>query len=143
MVKQFSPPERFASFQVVSTSGEVAFEGGPPVREVCTRALGALQTVWVGDFTPLRVPGRYRIVTDDGISSYPFDVGPSVFDPVVRAVQRAFYYQRAFTEIDAEYRQGPWMHASDAALAPSGVVKGWHGAGAFALYSASTNSALF
>ena len=143
MVKQFSSPGRFASFQVVSTSGAVAFEGGPPVREVRTDALGAVRTVWVGDFTPLQTPGRYRIVTDAGISSYPFDIGPSVFDSAVRAVQRAFYYQRAFTEIDAEHAQGPWVHASDAALAPPGVVKGWHDAGDFSLYSASTNSALF
>ena len=128
---------------MVSTSGEVAFQGGPPVREVPTDALGAIRTVWVGDFTPLRAPGRYQIVTDDGISSYPFDVGTGVFDSAVRAVQRAFYYQRAFTEIDAGHAQGPWVHASDAALAPPGVVKGWHDAGDFSLYSASTNSALF
>ena len=32
MVKQFSSPMHFASFQVVSTGGELAFEGGPPVR---------------------------------------------------------------------------------------------------------------
>jgi endoglucanase len=143
MVKQFSSPRRFASFQVVSASGEVAFQGGPPVREVPTDALGAVRTVWVGDFTPLQAPGRYRVITDDGISSYPFDVGPGVFDSAVRAVQRAFYYQRAFTEVDAEHAQGPWVHASDAALAPPGVVKGWHDAGDFSLYSASTNSALF
>jgi endoglucanase len=143
MVKQFSSPKRFASFQVVSTSGEVAFEGGPPVREVRTDALGAVRTVWIGEFTPLQAPRRYRIVTDGGISSYPFDVGQRVFDAAVRAVQRAFYYQRAFTAIDAEHAQGPWVHASDAALAPSGVVKGWHDAGDFSLYSASTNSALF
>jgi hypothetical protein len=66
-----------------------------------------------------------------------------VFDSAVRAVQRAFYYQRAFTEIDAEHAQGPWVHGSDAALALPGVVKGWHDAGDFSLYSASTNSALF
>jgi endoglucanase len=143
MVKQFSSPKRFAFFQVVSTSGEVAFEGRPPVREIRADAVGAVRTVWVGDFTPLRAPGRYRIVADNGISSYPFDVGPRVFDAAVRAVQRAFYYQRAFTEIDAEHAQGPWVHASDAALAPAGVVKGWHDAGDFSLYSASTNSALF
>ena len=143
MGKQFSSPKRFASFQVVTTSGEVAFEGGPPVREVHTDALGAIRTVWVGDFTPLRAPGRYRIVTDDGVSSYSFDVGPRVFDATVRAVQRAFYYQRAFTEIDAAHAQGPWVHASDAALAPLGVLGGWHDAGDFSLYSASTNSALF
>ena len=74
MVKQFSSPKRFASFQVVSASGEVAFQGGPPVREIPTDTLGAIRTVWVGDFTSLRIPGRYRIVTDDGISSYPFDI---------------------------------------------------------------------
>jgi endoglucanase len=143
MVKQFSSPRRFASFQVVSTSGEVAFQGGPPVREVPTDALGAIRTVWVGDFTSLQAAGRYRIVTDDGTSSYPFDIGRGVFDSTVRAVQRAFYYQRAFTEIDPEHARGPWVHASDAALAPPGVVKGWHDAGDFSIYSASTNSALF
>ena len=143
MVKQFSSPRRFASFQVVNLNGEVAFQGGPPVREIPTDALGALRTVWVGDFTQLRTPGRYRIVTDDGLTSYPFNIGPGVFDAAVRAVQRAFYYQRAFTEIEAKYAQGPWVHASDAALAPPGVVRGWHDAGDFSIYSASTNSALF
>jgi endoglucanase len=142
MVKQFSSPKRFASFQVVSTGGEVAFEGGSPVREIRNSELGAIRTVWIGDFTPLRTSGRYRIVSDK-ISSYPFDVGPSVFDAAVRAVQRAFYYQRAFTEIDVEHAQGPWIHPSDAALAPPGVAKGWHDAGDFSIYSASTNSALF
>ena len=143
MVKKFSSPRNFASFQVVNASGEVALQGGPPVREVPSDTLGAVRTVWVGDFTSLRAPGRYRIVTDNGISSYPFNVGPDVFDSAVRAVQRAFYYQRAFTKIDASHAQGPWFHASDAALAPPGVVKGWHDAGDFSLYSASTNSALF
>jgi hypothetical protein len=90
MVKQFSSPRRFASFQVVSASGQVAFQGGPPVREVPTGVLGAVRTVWMGDFTPLHAPGRYYVVTNDGITSYPFNVGPGVFDPAVRAVQRAF-----------------------------------------------------
>jgi endoglucanase len=143
MFKQFSAPERFASFRVVSATGEVAFQGGPPVREIPTNALGTIHSVWVGDFTPLQASGRYRIVADDGTSSYPFDIGPAVFDAAVRAVQRAFYYQRAFTEIDSAHAQGPWVHASDAALAPPGVVKGWHDAGDFSVYSASTNSALF
>jgi endoglucanase len=143
MVKQFSSPKRFASFQVVDASNRVVFEGGPPVREIRTDALGAIRSVWVGDFTPLRIPGRYHLVTDDGLSSYPFDVSPGVFQAAVRAVQRAFYYQRAFTEIDAGHAQGSWVHASDAALAPPGIAKGWHDAGDFSLYSASTNSALF
>ena len=48
---------------VLSTSGEVAFEGGPPVGEIRTDALGAVPTVWVGNFTPLRAHERYRIDT--------------------------------------------------------------------------------
>lgn len=143
MVKQFSSPKRFESFRVVSVTGEVAFKGGAPLREISTDALGDIRTVWVGDFTAFRTPGRYRVVTDNGLTSYPFDIGPGVFDAAVRAVQRAFYYQRAFTQIEARYAQGPWVHASDAALAPPGVVKGWHDAGDFSIYSASTNSALF
>ena len=142
-VKQFSSPKQFTSFKVLSVGGEVAFQGGPPVREVSTDGLGEIRTVWVGDFTSLREPGRYRIVTDGGLSSHPFDIGAGVFDAAVRAVQRAFYFQRAFTEITAEHAQGPWIHASDAALAPPGVVKGWHDAGDFSLYSASANSSLF
>jgi hypothetical protein len=103
---------------------DIAFQGGPPVREVPTDALGEVRTVWVGDFT----------VAENSISSCPFDVGPGVFDSAVRAAQRAFYYQRASTDIDARYAQGPWVHASDAALAPPGVVKGWHDAGDFSTY---------
>jgi endoglucanase len=144
MVKQFSSPRRFKSFRVeFAGNGDLAFQGGPPVREIPTDTLGAIRTVWVGDFTALRTPGRYRIVTDDGLFSYPFDVAASVFDGPLRAVQRAFYYQRAFTGIDEKHAGGPWVHSSDAALAPPGVVKGWHDAGDFSLYSASANSALF
>src|SRR5207248_278824 len=47
------------------------------------------------------------------------------------------------TEINAEHAQGPWVHASDAALAPPRVVKGWYDAGDFSVYTASTNSARF
>lgn len=143
MAKRFSSPKPFQSFKVVRADGEVVFTGGGPVREIPTDVLGDIRTVWVGDFTALRSPGRYHIVADNGLSSFPFDIGPDVFVPVVRAVQRAFYYQRAFTEIDAKHAQGPWVHASDAALAPPGVVKGWHDAGDFSIYSASANSALF
>jgi endoglucanase len=141
-MKQFSSPKRFASFQVMSTSDEGAFEGGPPVREARTNQLDAIRTVWIGDFTPLRAPGRYRIVADNGISSYPLGVGRNVFNAALRAVQRAFYYQRVFIEIDAEHAQGPCPRQRRRAWTAR-VVKGWHDAGDFSLYSASTNSALF
>jgi hypothetical protein len=47
MVKQFSSPERFAFFQVVSPSGKVAVQGGPSIRVIRAEAVGAIRTVWV------------------------------------------------------------------------------------------------
>jgi endoglucanase len=144
MAKQFSAPREFGGFRVVSErDGRVAFVGGGPVRKVRTDILGAIDTVWIGDFSPLTTPGRYRIVADDGAASFPFDIGPDVFDPAVRAVQRWYYYQRAFTAIDAKHAEGPWTHPSDASKAPAGVRMGWHDAGDFSLYSPSANTALF
>jgi endoglucanase len=144
-IKQFSSPKRFGSFQVVRSTrdGEFVFRGGAPLRKIHSDALGAIRTVWIGDFTSLSAPGRYRIVADNGLSSYPFDIASDVFDAPLRAVQRVFYYQRAFTAIDSKHSEGPWVHGNDAALAPAGVRKGWHDAGDFSIYSASTNSALF
>jgi endoglucanase len=143
MVKRFSSPRRFHSFRVIREgSGTVAFEGGPPVQEIATTALGSAQTVWVGDFTTLVAPGRYRLEAV-GLSSYPFTIDPGVFDAAVRAAQRAFYFQRSFTSIDATHAEGPWIHGDDRALAPPGVRGGWHDAGDFSLYSASLNTALF
>jgi hypothetical protein len=79
-----------------------------------------------------------RPPTNDGMSSHAFDIGPGVSDGLP-AVQRIFYYQRAFT------RRAPkaLVHASNAAPAPPDVAKRWHDAGDFFLYRASTNSALF
>ncbi|MGC4114790.1 MAG: glycoside hydrolase family 9 protein [Myxococcales bacterium] len=144
MDKQFTSPRPFTSFRVVSLErGEVAYRGKLPIRRVESEVLGPAARVWIGDFSALRRPGRYRIEADNGLSSHPFSIGTRVFDPAVRAVQRAFYFQRAFTAIDPRHAEGPWTHPSDADRAPPGVVKGWHDAGDLTLYNASTTAALF
>ncbi len=59
----------------------MAFRGRPAGRGRYGPTCSApSDTVWIGDFTALRVRGRYRLVTDDGLSSHPFDVRPDVFD---------------------------------------------------------------
>jgi endoglucanase len=143
MRKQFSAPRPFASFRVLSEpGGAVAFAGGSPVGKL-QAPLGSIDAVWIGDFTPLAAPGRYRIVLDDDAASFSFQVGPDVFDPAVRAVQRSFYFQRAFTAVDAAHAEGPWVHGSDAGKAPDRVKMGWHDAGDYSIYSATLNKALF
>jgi endoglucanase len=143
MVKRFSSPQRFQSFRVIREgTGTVAFEGGPPAKEIATTTLGSVGMVWVGDFSALTAPGRYRLEAA-GLGSHPFSIDERVFDAAVRAAQRAFYFQRAFTSIDARHAEGPWVHGDDRALAPPGVRGGWHDAGDFSLYSASLNTALF
>ena len=144
MRKQFTSPRGFDRFAVVDdATGAVAFQGGPPLRAVDTDVLGPIHKVWVGDFSALATPGRYRIVGDNGLSSHPFFIGADVFDDAMRAVQRALYFQRAFTAIDTAHAEGPWVHASDAAAAPEGERKGWHDAGDFSIYNASATTALF
>lgn len=143
MTKRFTSPRRFTSFSVVDERGTVVFRGHGPIRQVETHLLGDLQTVWVGDFSSLAVPGRFRLSTDAGDSSYPFDIAVTAFDPVIRAVQRAFYFQRAFTAIEAQHAEGPWTHGDDRDSAPTGVSRGWHDAGDFSLYNLSAASAVF
>lgn len=134
----------FGSFSVVDhMTGRVVWSGGEPVRQLETALLGEVTRVWIGDFTPLATPGRYRIVADNGLTSHPFAVGTHVFDDAVRAVQRAFYFQRAFTSITARHAEGPWTHGDDAALAPPGIRGGWHDAGDYSLYNMTAASSLF
>ena len=142
--KLFTSPRPYRSFQVLREADGVTVLGSSsPPRALSTDVLGGLRTVWVGDFSALQKPGRYRIALDDRLTSYPFDVSVEVFDPVVRAVQRALYYQRAFTPIEPTYAEGPWTHPSDGGRAPPGVRGGWHDAGDFSLYSLSTNATIF
>src|ERR1700737_924918 len=80
MSKQFSSARSFGTFQVVSErDGTVAFAGGTPVRTVKTDILGAIDNVWIGDFSALSATGRYRIVADNGDSSFPFEIASEGF----------------------------------------------------------------
>jgi endoglucanase len=94
MVKQFSAPRHFDSFQVLDErTGAIAFAGRGPVRTLRVEGLGPITEVSIGDFTALTRPGRYRLVAQGGLTSHPFEVGPGVFDGPLRALQRVFYFQ--------------------------------------------------
>lgn len=142
--KAFTSHRAFGSFTIVDhATGRVVWAGGAPARELETPHLGPVPTVWIGEFTAFATPGRYRIVADNGLTSHPFSVGAEVFDDAIRAVQRAFYFQRAFTPILERHAEGPWTHGDDTAFAPPGVHGGWHDAGDYSLYNMTATAAVF
>jgi endoglucanase len=142
MEKKFSSPVDFAVFKVKRASDNLTvFTGGPSIDSISSDVIGG-RTVYIGDFSLVETPGRYKIVAGN-MESYPFDVRPDVYDDAARDILRWFYYQRAFTAIEMPYAEGPWVHPSDQSKAPPGIVKGWHDAGDLAIYMPTMTETIF
>lgn len=141
--KPFTAREPYASVRVVDErTGQVVSQADTPLRRLPSGVTGT-PAVWIGDVAAVTVPGRYHLLSDTGATSAPFTIARDVFETPRRLVQRVFYFQRAFTAIEAAYAAGPWVHPSDAARAPAGVEGGWHDAGDYSLYNMTTVSSLF
>jgi hypothetical protein len=64
---------------------------------------------WWFDFSPLRSPGRFRIVDPaKHVQSAPFAIGPDVYRPVLVQAVRMLFYQRAGFPKDARYAGAKW-----------------------------------
>ena len=61
------------------------------------------ESVSMGDFSKLQAPGNYRIVIDNNMVSYPFEVRPGIYDAPLKAAIKSYYFQRASMAIAAEY----------------------------------------
>ena len=147
-IKTFSS-EPFNTFQIVRVIDNAIVYTGSNRRLVASRAVND-SAVWQGDFTEFRGAGRYVIRLDNGGTSYPFDIGPSVYDAPLRAAIRFFYYQRNNTAIEMPYAEGPWIHAKDSkevVSLPGGgtkvVRRGWHDAGDLSVYMLNHTYASF
>lgn len=65
------------------------------------------------DFSAVTQPGEYFVLdTDNGARSPTFRIGADVYEEVLRAAVRTFYYQRAGTPKVAEYAGEGWMDAA-------------------------------
>ncbi len=64
---------------------------------------------WWFDFGDLDEPGSYYVIDPaEGHRSHPFDIGDDVYDEVLRAALRMFWYNRGNIEHAAEF-SGPWV----------------------------------
>jgi|GEM_PF-704214 Glycosyl hydrolase family 9./Domain of unknown function./N-terminal ig-like domain of cellulase. len=110
------------------------------------------ERVLLADFSSYAVPGSYYIkVNAPGVAnSVPFAISDSVYDALLRDMQRYYYYQRANVELKEPYAEGfarPATHTQDNNL-PYGsdqlksrdLSGGWFDAGDFGKYT--NNSAV-
>ncbi|MDJ0734028.1 MAG: glycoside hydrolase family 9 protein [Nostocaceae cyanobacterium] len=113
--------------------------------------------VWWGDFTGLKTEGSYYIYDRaNNLRSFTFDIRNDIYNQVLKAAVRTFYYQRCGTNIPRKYG-GNWNHQAChigknqdyAALRyttntqPQDVHGGWHDAGDFNKYVPFTTKTLW
>jgi hypothetical protein len=87
----------------------IAFHGAPAVfDEGKTDAISGDRGWWF-DFTPVNEPGNYYIVDPaSGVRSPAFRVAADVYQTVLRAAVRMYYYQREDTAHVAPWAEAPW-----------------------------------
>lgn len=133
-------------FTVTDERGSICFSG-VPVPFGRDEASG--ETVCRADFTGLKQPGRYRVISGNE-ASQTFSVGEDVYQPCLDALMKAFYFQRCGCELEKKYA-GMWTHktchTSPATLWENrninvNVSGGWHDAGDYGRYSTAASVTL-
>ncbi len=116
------------------------------------------EVVRIADFTEVHVPGEYKIIIGKDESSK-IKISGNIYSKISKATLKAFYYQRASTELFKEFA-GKWarevglldtvvfVHASAASSKrPVGtklsVPKGWFDAGDYNKYIVSSSVATY
>jgi endoglucanase len=134
-------------FRVVNETGEEVYRGSLGTERVWAYSG---ERARLAEFSGLSDVGSYRIMLDDGTTSPTFAIGDGIHGELARAALKAFYFQRASTELTAEFA-GLWarpaghpdssvaIHASAASpQRPEGTIisapYGWYDAGDYNKY---------
>ena len=112
------------------------------------------EDVSIADFSELTMPGRYRLEHPAAGSSYDFEISDEIFRELSKASIKAFYFNRASTELKEEHagiRARPKGHPDDVVYIhesaasperPEGTVisspKGWYDAGDYNKYAVNS-----
>jgi len=140
-----------ASFQVLNAStSAVVFTGTPTSWNGGATQSESGDLGWWADFSALTTPGTYVVSvpggSNPGAVSYPFSIGDPVYQGVLQAAVKMYFYQRCGEDIDAAHG-GLWTHAAchqqEAAAdlydgsdqgQPVDIRGGWHDAGDYRKY---------
>lgn len=87
------------SFNIVDAKGEVVFSGRLLETKLWDQSG---EQVALADFTNLVSPGQYRMEAS-GVVSPAFAIGDHAYNDIIKAAAKAFYYNRASTDLEPEY----------------------------------------
>lgn len=100
-VKQFLLADvKGGNFDVVDSSNKVVYSGNLTDNGTW-EASG--EGVLMGDFSDFQLEGTYKIIVDDTISSYLFEIKKDVYNDALNAAIKSFYFQRASMPIEEQY----------------------------------------
>lgn len=126
-------------FSIVDEKGKVVYTGTYTATVDDTLSSG--EVVSQGDFSDFTTPGTYKVVSTDGMESYPFVIGDGVYDELLKDTFRMLYMQRCGMELTAEYAgdfSHPTCHTEEATIYGTNEKKevsgGWHDAGDYGRY---------
>lgn len=126
-------------FDLVDEKGNVVYTG--TYTATIDDTLSSGEVVSQGDFSDFTTPGTYKIVSKDGMESYPFVIGEGVYDELLKDTFRMLYMQRCGTELTEEYAGDfahPVCHTTEAIIYGTNEKKevggGWHDAGDYGRY---------
>jgi endoglucanase len=98
-------------------------------------------TVRLSDFSPLKVPGEYRIELDTGVKSDSFPIRNDVYDHALLIMMRSFYRQRCGYDVNLgggyahpKCHMEAAFHASSGKTGRCNISGGWHDAGDYGRY---------
>ena len=141
------PDSGATTFSVVDAQGNAVFNGS---LSAAAEWAPSAETVRKADFSTFTTPGTYRVRVAGLEDSNRFNISADVYDDMHDAAVKAYYFNRASTELTPEYA-GVWarpaghpdtnvqVHSSAAtATRPTGTVisapKGWYDAGDYNKY---------
>jgi hypothetical protein len=114
----FDSPSNYTpgnNFQVINEASKAAVFSGTPI------AFNGGQTdaasgdkIWYFDFSSVTTPGSYYVLDQtNNHRSYSFRIANDVYNNVLKAAIKMFYYQRAGTDKPAQYAGESWADGSN------------------------------